>query len=351
MAVKKSGGSSAAYDKFRADLAGDALGAVYVFYGEESYLREYYLSEVRKKLVPPGMEEFNYHRLEGKGLTVQALTEAAEAMPMMAQRTLVQVTDWDVYKLPEDQRGQLISLLEDFPPYCCLILVFDQLEYKPNRTYKKLYAAMEKYAQAVPFVQQSQGEILKWVSRRFKAAGHTIDAPTAEHLIFTCGSLMDGLIPEIAKVAAYAKGERITKADVDAVAAPVLEAQVFDMTGAVSRGDFDRAAQVLGSLLKLQEEPFMLLALIGKELRKLHTARIAIDTGRDKFWLMERWNMRSDYPARLLLENARRVSRTWCANGVRRCYEADLRIKSVNGVDGAAELKLLLMELAQEARK
>ena len=134
-------------------------------------------------------------------------------------------------------------------------------------------------------------------------------------------------------------------------AAPILEAQVFEMTGAVSKGDFNKAAEVLGSLLKLQEEPFMLLALMGKELRKLHTARIALDTGRDKFWLMERWNMRSDYPAKLLLENAKKVSRSWCANAVRRCYETDLRIKSVSGVDGADELKLLLMELAQEGRR
>lgn len=264
---------------------------------------------------------------------------------------MIQVTDWDVYKLAEDQRNALIALLEDFPEYCCLVIVYDQIEYKPNRTYKKLYAALDKYARAVEFKEQSQGEILKWIARRFKAAGHTIDAATAEHLIFTCGSLMNGLIPEIGKIAAYAKGERITKADVDAVAAPVLEAQVFEMTGAVSRGDFDKAAQVLGSLLKLQEEPFMLLALMGKELRKLHTARVALDTGRDKFWLMERWNMRSDYPARLLLDNARRVSRPWCANAVRRCYETDLRIKSVAGVDGADELKLLLMELAQEGRR
>ena len=77
---------------------------------------------------------------------------------------------------------------------------------------------------------------------------------------------MNGLIPEIGKIAAYAKGERVTKADIDAVAAPVLEAQVFEMTGAVSKGSFDRAAEVLGTLLKLQEEPIMLLALIGKEL-------------------------------------------------------------------------------------
>ena len=161
---------------------------------------------------------------------------------------------------------------------------------------------------------------------------------------------MNGLIPEIAKISAYARGERITKGDIDAVAAPILEAQVFEMTGAVSKGNFDKAAEVLGSLLQQQEEPFMLLALMGKELRKLYTARLALDTGKDKFWLMEQWNMRSDYPAKLLLENARRVSREWCAMAVRRCYETDLRIKSVSGVDGAQELKLLLMELEQGAR-
>ena len=266
---------------------------------------------------------------------------------MMTQRTMVQVIDWDVYKLNEEQRGGLIALLEDFPEYCCLVLVYDQVEYKPNRTYKKLYAALEKNARTVKFEEQSQNDILKWVARRFKATGHSIDVPAAEHLLFTCGSLMNGLIPEIEKIGAYAKGERITKADIDAVAAPVLEAQVFDMTGAVSRGDFDRAAGVLGSLLQLQEEPFMLLALIGKELRKLYTARVALETGKDTFWLMERWNMRSDYPARLLLDNARRVSRGWCETAVRRCFQVDARMKSTTGVDGAGELKLLLMELAQ----
>lgn len=348
MAVKRKNGDNG-LTQLKAALAEGQLGNVYVFYGEESYLREFYLSEMKKNLVA-GFESFNFHKLEGKNLTVQTLTEAAEAMPMMAQRTMVQVVDWDLYKLSEEQRAALISLLEDFPPYCCLVIVYDQIEYKPNKTYKKLYGALEKYAQAIKFEEQSQNDILKWVARRFKAAGHSIDTPTAEHLLFTCGSLMNGLIPEIGKIAAYAKNERVTKADIDAVAAPVLEAQVFEMTNAVSKGDFDRASEVMGTLLQLQEEPFMLLAVIGKEMRKLHTARIALDTGKDKFWLMERWNMRSDYPARLLLDNARRVNRSWCANAVKRCYETDLRMKSVSGTDGAGELKLLLMELAQRAK-
>ena len=350
MAVKKKTGGNAAYKQLKADLAAGTLGPLYLFQGEESYLREYCLTEMRKQLVPAGFEAFNYHKLEGKGLTAQALTDTVEAMPMMAERTMVQVVDWDVYKLPEEQRRGLIALLEDLPPYCCLVLVYDLLEYKPNRTYKKLYGALCAHVREVKFQPLNQDQLMTWVARRLKAAGHTIDVPTAEHLLFTCGALMNQLIPEIAKIAAYAQGERITRADIDAVASPVVEAQVFDMTRAVSRGDFDRAAELLGQLLTLQQEPFMLLSLMGGELRRLHSARIALDAGRDRFWLMEQWNMRSDYQAKLLLENARRVSRPWCARAVRRCCETDLRIKSVSGADGAGELKLLLMELAQTSR-
>ena len=350
MAVKKSSqNEGAAYTQLRADMAAGTLAPAYLFHGEESYLREFCLSEIRRQLVPEGFEAFNFHKLEGKGLTVQALTEAVEAMPMMAERTMVQVVDYDVYKLPEEQRKGLIALLEDLPPYCCLVLVYDLLEYKPNKTYKKLYAALSGHVREVKFQPLNQNQLMGWVARRLKATGHTIDVPTAEHLLFTCGSLMNQLIPEIAKIAAYAQGERITVKDIDAVASPVVEAQVYDMTRAVSKGEFDRAAELLGQLLTLQQEPFMLLSLMGGELRRLHSARIALDTGRDRYWLMEQWNMRSDYPAKLLLDNARRVSRAWCARAVRRCCETDLRIKSVSGADGAGELKLLLMELAKTA--
>lgn len=54
------------YQKLKSDLSAGNIGQVYIFYGEESYLREYYLGEIKKKLVPAGFEEFNYHRLSGQ---------------------------------------------------------------------------------------------------------------------------------------------------------------------------------------------------------------------------------------------------------------------------------------------
>jgi DNA polymerase-3 subunit delta len=340
-----------AYQQLKKDIAAGTLQSIYIFHGEETYLREYYLSQAAKKLVPAGFEEFNFHKVEGKGLSVQALAELTEAMPMLSERTLVQVVDFDIFKLNEEQRKAFVALLEDFPEYCCLIFVYDQLEYKPNKTMKTLHKAVEKAVSVVKFETQSRSDLLNWIARRFRANNKGIDPQTAEHLIFTCGSLMNGLIPEIEKVSAYAKGSVVTKEDIDAVAAPILEAQVFEMTAAISKRDFDRAADILGTLLKLQEEPIMLLAIMGKELRKLHTARLAIDNGKDKFWLMEQWGMRSDYPAKLLLESAKKVSTRWAADAVRRCQELDLKMKSVNGTDSVAELKFFLMELAQEAKR
>lgn len=336
------------YQKLKADLAEGTIGEIYIFHGEESYLREYYLGELKKKLVPAGFEEFNFHKLAGKGLSMQDLADAVEAMPMMAERTLVTVTDCDLFKLPDEQRTALLTLLNDFPEYCCLVFVYDQIEYKPNKTYKKLCEALDKHALPVRFDVQDKSDLINWIARRFRALGKDIDAQTAEHLIFTCGSLMTGLIPEIEKIGAYTTGKRVTVEDINAVADPILDAVVFDMTNAVTKGDYDRASELLGQLLKKQEEPFMILSVIGKELRKIYTARLALDNGKDTLWLMDLWGMRSDYPARLLLEAARKTTGEWCADSLKLCEKLDRRMKSEKGIDDVGEIKLLLMQLAQK---
>lgn len=347
MADRKKGPSKgAALKKLKADLSAGTIGPAYIFYGEESYLREYYLGELRKKLIFPGFETFNYHALEGRDLTVQALAEAVEAMPMMAERTLSVVTDWDLFKLGEKEK--LIALLEDLPPYCCVVFVYDTLEYKPNRTMKKLCKALETYVETVEFPAASSADLLPWISRRFKALGKEIDRTAAEYLVFTCGGLMTGLVPEIEKIASYAKGGTITQADIDAVADPVLSAEVFKLSDAVLQGNYDGAAAILGDLLKMQTEPIMILAALGSQLRRIWTARLALDSGRDRYWLMELWGMKSDYPAKLLVSAARRTTAEWCARAVRRCQVLDRRMKSERGVDSAGELKLLLVQLAAE---
>lgn len=335
-----------AYRQLKKDLSAGTLGSLYIFHGEEAYLRDYYLDQMKEKLIPPGMESFNYHLLPGKSLTVQKLAETVDALPMMSPRTMLVVSDYDLFKAPEGERTLMAQLLEDLPDYCCLVFIYDTVAYKSDARMKKLAGAIKSHGQVVQFARQAQNDLVDWIGRRFRALGHDIDTADAQYLIFLCGDLMNGLISEIGKIGAFAKNRRVTRADIDAVAIPIIDAVVFQMTEALTRKQFDKAFSVLNDLLRLQQAPIMILAVLGKHLRQLYSARIALETGQSSRWLMDLWGMRSAYPAEKLMEAARRHGLDWCKHAMARCAETDLAMKSVAGADAKELLIALMLELS-----
>jgi len=340
---------AAAYEQMKKEIAAGTPGRLYIFWGEEAYLRDHYLSQLKKKLIPQGLEAFNLHTFSGKETDAHAISQAVDSLPMMSERTMVVVTDFDIYGTAET-RDALASLFADLPEYCCVVFVYDVLEYKPDaRT--KLASVVKTNGLAVKFIRQDQGDLVDWIFRRFRALGHDIDTKDAQYLIFLCGDLMNGLASEIGKIGTYAKERRVTREDIDAVAIPVLDAVVFQMTDAMARGDFDKAAAVMGDLLHMQEQPIKLLAVIGRQMRQLYSARLALEQKKGTAYLMELWGMKSSYPAEKLMEAARRFSLPWCRSAVIRCAQTDLAMKSVTGADAESLLVSLLMELANNKRK
>ncbi|MEG2000934.1 MAG: DNA polymerase III subunit delta [Evtepia sp.] len=334
------------YKKLKKDLLDNTIGSLYIFHGEETYLRDFYLEQLRKKIIPPGMGDFNDHRIDGKSATVQAISELVNALPMMSERTLVSVIDFDLFSAPEAERNALVTLLSDLPAYCCLVFIYDIQTFKSDARMKKLSAVIRDHGVIVSFAQQESSDLIAWIRRRFRALDHDISSADAEYLIFLCGDLMNGLISEIEKIGAYAKATIISRADIDAVAIPQPDAVVFQMTDALTAQNFDQAAAILGDLLQMQQAPIMIIAVLGKQLRQLLTARLLLDAGQGSHDLMELWGMRVSYPAERLMNAARRFSYEWCAMAVRRCAQTDVTLKSVSGVDGRDLLVNLLLELA-----
>ncbi|MCD8332208.1 MAG: DNA polymerase III subunit delta [Oscillospiraceae bacterium] len=329
--------------KLKQDLKEDKIGNLYLFHGEEDYLRRYYLDLINKRLLTPGLEVFQLHCLSGKEATIKAIREAVDCLPMGGGRPLVLVTDCDLFKLPKDGREELCALLEDLSEDVCLIFIYDVLEYKPDgRT--KLAKLLQRKGKIIAFPSQSQGDLADWVIRRFRALDRDINGELARYLIFLCGDLMAGLSEEIAKIAAYTEHRQITRGDIDAVAIPQLDARVFQMTDAVLDRDFDRAAQVLGELLSQQEAPIMILSVLGKQLRQLYTARLGLQAGKGKEHLAQLWYIHS-YPAEKLVRAAPRFSLPWCRRAVCRAAETDLAMKSSGG-DAEDLLTSFLLELA-----
>ena len=321
---------------------------LYLFHGEEAFLREYYLGQLKQALLPAGLEEFNLHAAQGKDCSVDWIEQAADCLPMMSGRTLVIVTDFDLYGLGEKPRERLVKVLEELPDYCCMVFVYDLLPYKADGR-SKLAGLLKREGAVVDFQRQSQGDLTDWICRQFKKAGKGVDTEDARYLIFLCGDLMNTLSAEIAKIAAYSPHTRVTREDMDAVAIPQIDAVVFQMTDAMARKDFDKAASVLADLLHSQQPPIMILAAMGKYFRQLYTARLYLDRGKGRGEFMELWGMKSGYQADKLMDAARRFSLPWCRYAVGRCAQADIELKSSYGQEREL-LTGLLMELASGRR-
>lgn len=330
--------------KLKSDMASKKMGVLYLLWGEESYLREFYVDKIKDILLTKGLEDLNYKRFEGKNTDLQAVREAVDALPVFSERTVVEIKDFDIYKCSADKRAVVEEILSDIPEYCCLIFNYTSSDFKPDgRT--KMHTLIKEKGVPVELKKQEQSDLINWIRRRFNAIDKDIDRREAEYLIFYCGGLMTSLITEIEKIGAYSAGQKITRADIETVGSPALDAVVFKLTDALARKDFEDSAKILGDLLAMRESPIMILAVVGRQARQLFTARLALDVGEGADYIQKLWGMKSSYPARLLINSVKRLSTSWCRQAVIICAETDLKMKST-GIDGEVLIKELFIGLA-----
>ena len=159
---------------------------------------------------------------------------------------------------------------------------------------------------------------------------------------------MTALNGEIEKISAYSGAEEIRKSDIDAVTEPVLDAVVFQMTDQISEGSYEKAFLSLRHLLQMQQEPLAILGAIGSHFRRLSAAKVLMENGKGTYELQTLCGL-PDYPARKIMDAARRMDKAFCGRASELVLETDYKIKT-SFDDGERLLELLVLQLASEAR-
>lgn len=331
------------YKDLSSELKSKGPARLYLLYGEEDYLREAFISEIKAVCLPGGVDDFSYHRLDGPNIDQRELSEAVNAVPFMTERSLCEVRGFDLNKCRDADAEALESVIADIPDYCTIMFV-QASGYEPDWRLK-LSKSIKKQGKAVNFTSQGQGQLLPWIRRRFSALGKTAAPDAAMRLIYTSGELMSGLIPEIEKIAAGVSDDIVTVADIDRLAHRMPEARVFDMTDCLANRDYDGAARLLSELLSSGEEPIKTLAMIGMQMRRLYAARLAIDEGLGTAYVNEVCGIKYDFITKKLMSAARGFSLSQLESAVRLCAETDYAMKS-SSVDDADLLRELLIRIA-----
>ena len=315
---------------------------LYFLWGPEDYLREQYLVQLKKICLPEGEDSFSFRRINGPELDPLVLRQAVDAMPFLTERSFVELRDVDLNKL--SQADACLEVLSDIPEYCTVAFL-QSAQFEPDGR-MKFVKGLRSEAKEIKFTPQTQGMLTDWIVRRFAAAGKGIELGAAQRLIFISGDLMSRLIPEIEKIAAYAKGPKVTETDVDAVANHIPEAVVFEMTELIAQKKYNYALKILSELLSdKNNEPIMMLAVLGQQMRKLYAAKLAYKKNLGTKYVMDVCSIKYDYIASKLVTAARGFSAAQLKRGIELCAEADYKMKSSSG-DAKELLKEVVLRIA-----
>ncbi len=253
---------------FAALKAGEIAG-LYLFVGQEEYVKRSALERLRKLVLLEGLEALSETTLDNP--SADDVIAAAETLPMLGERRLVVVFDSAllVAGRARDEAAdseRLVSYLPKLPPTTTLVFYCHGV----TDGRKKLSLALNKQATVVRFDPLDDIELGKWMRGQLKAQGKTIGAQEAQKLAFTAGRDLTLLAGELAKLAAYAGARaEITGADIDSVVTRSLECTVFQMVDALVAGQQAQAFTLLMHMLEAGEQRLGILAMILRQYRTL----------------------------------------------------------------------------------
>ena len=336
-----------AFQTLKEDLRAKTTKGLYFFYGEEVFLLHHYFGQLKKLLVEELTESFNFHKLNSENFDLRTFSDAVENLPMMAEHTMVHVDEIDLFKLPESDREKIAEILSDVPSYCTVVFTYETVPWNPDKRMKKFYDVITKYGTIVEFPKQEARDLVAWITRHFAAKGKQISTDLCLYLIEITDGTMTSLAGEIQKICAYSGADTIRRSDIDAVTEPALDALVFRMTDFLGQGNYAAALEELQKLLKMQQDPILILGTIGSNLRKMSAARVLLDNGKGSGDFMKLYGM-GDYAARRTMDTARRFQPSFYKKAAALVLETDHGMKT-SFDDNERLLELLILQLSQEA--
>lgn len=256
---------------------------VYLFYGEESYLREQAVARFKEYFFPGSAQDLNFDLIDGESVGPGDIAVRAETLPFFAEKRLVVVRNPTFFKTAkkagkEDTGdggeetagpGNEAALLEYLKnPLASTCLIFTTGEPVDKR--KRLFKAVKKAGRAVEFTFLSRNDLTRWLAQKARTAGRKFAPGAADTLLDTVGTSLQKLSAELDKLIHYTTGqEMITPVEVRRVCPPRLEENIFAVVDAMGNKRCGEALAAIKEMLAAKEPPFRLLAMVTRQFRLL----------------------------------------------------------------------------------
>ena len=328
------------YKQITTEVRQGKIKPVYFLFGEEPYPTEKFIRLVIQTLTDENTRDFNCDVLFADESDADSVVSLASSFPMMSERRVVVCQS--IQKFSTSDKKKILAYTRNPAEFTCLVLTAGKVD-RRQKFYGDLIQSTTSY-ESKPLYEN---QIVQWISRYCKDQGVSISKGAALVLVEQSDTMLWNVVHELEKVIAFI-GERkeIRIEDVTAVSGMSRRYNLWELTDAVARKDFQSGLQILDELLEARQSAIGMIMDLTRRIIQLIQCRALIDRGHSQNQIIQKLGLRS-YFGKLFVQQAHGFSMIDLKNAVHTLTRADLAMKT-GYMQGHLAMTLVLYDLMQE---
>ncbi|MCK4301628.1 MAG: DNA polymerase III subunit delta [candidate division Zixibacteria bacterium] len=256
--------------KLLTEIKAGRFKPAYYFFGVEDYRITEAEKFLARQFLPDLQLQTNYRRIGGKKTSAADLIAELATLPLLGERRVVAVSDFQSYK--PNELKQILKMLS--PPDPGRLVIFTSPSSKTPRKDSKFMALMVKATVTVEFKKLRGAETAAQISAKFKAEGLTIEADARALLTELVSGNRGGLDTEVAKLINYkTEGGSVTVEDVRAVSAGYEAYDIFELADGIIEGRPRTVLKMIKTLLAGGHSPVFIATLLQQHFTCLYLVK------------------------------------------------------------------------------
>ncbi|MEH6941186.1 DNA polymerase III subunit delta [Bacillus sp. JJ722] len=319
---------------------------LYLLYGPEPFIIKKTLSTLMEHALEESEVEFNVSNFDLEETPIHIALEEAETFPFMGERKLVILhnpyflTAEKTKEKVEHNIQLLLDYVENPSPFSIVVIAatYEKLDER-----KKITKQLKHHATVVEANKLKDQELVRWIEGQAIAHGVQIEREAIQTLMETAGQNLLLLANEIEKMALYVLEEKmITVQTVNELASKSLEQNIFTLIDFIMNRRTSQAIQLLQSLLRQNEEPIKVLALMASQVRIMYVAKSLSQNGYGQQKIATHLKIHP-FRVKLAMEKARYFQEKELMTFLNNIADADYKMKT-GQMDKALLLELIILQ-------
>lgn len=329
------------FSEVNSQVKSGQFSSLYLITGEEKFLIDRLVNEIKAKLLAPGAESLDFYAKDQTNaeLSLDDFQSLVGTPPFLSTRrvTLIKNTGWWSGRSPSTPKDVEAwkKAIESVPEFATVLFVEDKVD---NRKKQLVDAAAGSGVLAeIDFMDEDA--LSNIIETAMKKRGITIPPDCVSSLISRVDSSMRMCENEMAKLRMYCENQGITTLNMqilDMLCIPDVHASVFNMTDAIGMRRTDRAMEIFQNLIFLKEPIPKIRLMLARHIRHLICAKELGDVNQTRAALKIQ-----PFVARNLVSQAKGFSMGQLEQIYNMCYKSDMLVKS-GKMDDQLAMEVLL---------